>query len=49
MLIYPFPNGNGRHARLMADLMSLGGERFTWGGGSDLVSENELKGGILKR
>jgi Fic-DOC domain mobile mystery protein B len=31
--IHPFPSGNGRHARLMADLlvMSLGGERFTWG------------------
>jgi Fic-DOC domain mobile mystery protein B len=31
--IHPFPNGNGRHSRLMADLlvMSLGGERFTWG------------------
>ena len=31
--IHPFPNGNGRHARLMADLlvMQLGGERFTWG------------------
>jgi|SRR5579864_763612 len=31
--IHPFPNGNGRHARLMADLLvlSLGGERFTWG------------------
>lgn len=31
--IHPFPNGNGRHARLMADLlvMSLGGERLTWG------------------
>lgn len=33
VLIHPFPNGNGRHARLMADLlvMKLGGERFTWG------------------
>jgi Fic-DOC domain mobile mystery protein B len=33
VLIYPFPNGNGRHARLMADLvvMRLGGERFSWG------------------
>lgn len=33
VLIHPFPNGNGRHARLMADLlvMQLGGERFTWG------------------
>jgi Fic-DOC domain mobile mystery protein B len=31
--IHPFPNGNGRHSRLMSDLlvMSLGGERFTWG------------------
>jgi Fic-DOC domain mobile mystery protein B len=34
--IHPFPNGNGRHARLMADLliMRLGGERFTWGSAS---------------
>jgi Fic-DOC domain mobile mystery protein B len=33
--IHPFPNGNGRHARLMADLlvMRLGGTAFTWGGG----------------
>ncbi len=32
--IHPFPNGNGRHARLMADLLitRLGGEGFTWGG-----------------
>lgn len=31
--IHPFSNGNGRHARLMADLlvMQLGGERFSWG------------------
>jgi Fic-DOC domain mobile mystery protein B len=31
--IHPFPNGNGRHARLMADLlvMSIGQERFSWG------------------
>ncbi|MFI4985970.1 MAG: mobile mystery protein B [Alphaproteobacteria bacterium] len=34
--IHPFPNGNGRHARLMADLLvvQLGGARFTWGSGS---------------
>jgi Fic-DOC domain mobile mystery protein B len=33
--IHPFPNGNGRHTRLLADLMveRLGGEAFTWGGG----------------
>lgn len=31
--IHPFPNGNGRHTRLMADLlvMQLGRDRFTWG------------------
>jgi Fic-DOC domain mobile mystery protein B len=31
--IHPFPNGNGRHARLMADalIMHLGQARFTWG------------------
>ena len=34
--IHPFPNGNGRHARLAADLLveRLGGEPFSWGGGS---------------
>lgn len=31
--IHPFPNGNGRHARLAADLLAvaLGQSRFTWG------------------
>ncbi len=31
--IHPFPNGNGRHARLMLDLlvMRLGQVRFSWG------------------
>jgi Fic-DOC domain mobile mystery protein B len=32
--IHPFPNGNGRHARLMTDLFLenvLNGSRFTWG------------------
>jgi len=33
VFIHPFPNGNGRHARLMADLLveRLGQPRFTWG------------------
>ena len=31
--IHPFPNRNGRHARLAADLLikQLGGQRFRWG------------------
>ncbi|MGH1361953.1 MAG: mobile mystery protein B [Calditrichia bacterium] len=33
VLIHPFPNGNGRHARLAADLLLThhGEERFSWG------------------
>ncbi len=44
VLIHPFANGNGRHARLVADLlvMRLGGERFTWGRGS-LYGAGELR------
>lgn len=42
--IHPFPNGNGRHARLAADLLveRLGGEPFSWGGGS-LADVGELR------
>lgn len=42
--IHPFPNGNGRHARLMADLLvrRLGGTRFGWGAGS-LVTAGEAR------
>jgi Fic-DOC domain mobile mystery protein B len=34
--IHPFPNGNGRLSRLMADLlaMQLGRKRFSWGSAS---------------
>ena len=33
VLIHPFPNGNGRHSRLAADLLieQLGQASFTWG------------------
>jgi Fic-DOC domain mobile mystery protein B len=33
VLIHPFPNGNGRHARLMADVLleRSGREPFSWG------------------
>lgn len=42
--IHPFPNGNGRHARLAADLLieRLGGDPFTWGGGT-LANVGELR------
>jgi Fic-DOC domain mobile mystery protein B len=39
VVIHPFPNGNGRHARLYADLLLIkhfGTERLPWGG-QDLV------------
>lgn len=42
--IHPFPNGNGRHARLMADLIAeqAGRPRFSWGSGA-LVSTSDLR------
>ena len=42
--VHVFPNGNGRHARLMSDLllMELAGRKFEWGRGS-LVAANELR------
>src|SRR5574341_1455697 len=42
--IHPFPNGNGRLARLMADLLvtQLGGTPFSWGRGS-LRDHGELR------
>lgn len=42
--IHPFPNGNGRHARLAADLLaiSLGRQRFTWGS-ANLVEAAETR------
>jgi Fic-DOC domain mobile mystery protein B len=42
--VHPFPNGNGRHARLAADLLlaRLGRPRFTWGR-VNLVSPGETR------
>ena len=42
--IHPFVNGNGRHARLMADLLclKLGIAPFTWGS-ANLVSASEAR------
>ncbi|MBL8236110.1 MAG: mobile mystery protein B [Bryobacterales bacterium] len=43
--IHPFANGNGRHSRLMADLlvMELGRERFSWGR-ANLQEVGDLRG-----
>lgn len=44
VFIHPFPNGNGRHARLAADILvtQLDQPRLTWGS-SNLVTVNELR------
>ena len=43
--IHPFPNGNGRHSRLIADVLieKLGAPRFSWGGSSSLVDASALR------
>jgi Fic-DOC domain mobile mystery protein B len=48
VVIHPFPNGNGRHARLIADLfvMKLGRAAFTWGA-TDLVKPGEARARYL--
>ncbi|NLD46311.1 MAG: mobile mystery protein B [Clostridiaceae bacterium] len=43
--IHCFPNGNGRHSRLMTDTLLtdvLGKEPFTWGNG-DLIHEGDVR------
>ena len=44
--IHPFPNGNGRHGRICADLLNaaLGGEPFSWGIDAGLTT-----GGLRQR
>jgi Fic-DOC domain mobile mystery protein B len=46
--IHPFPNGNGRHTRMVADLLveRLGREPFTWGRGS-LTEVSELRASYM--
>lgn len=41
--IHPYPNGNGRWSRLMADLLvrRIGAQRFTWGSGGQLRALTE--------
>ena len=43
--IHLFPNGNGRHARLFADVIvaKYGGEKLTWGSNADLTTPDEVR------
>ena len=49
VLIHAFPNGNGRHARMIADLlvMSLGGAAFTWGA-VNLTAKGQARASYLE-
>ena len=43
--IHPFANGNGRHARMIADVVAMksGQTEFTWGAGKNLVAESDAR------
>ncbi|WP_236105689.1 mobile mystery protein B [Pandoraea fibrosis] len=47
--IHPFPNGNGRHSRMMADalLREMKASPFTWGGGGNLVEADNARARYL--
>lgn len=47
--IHPFANGNGRHARVMADLLveRFGGKPFSWGRTS-LTAASEVRNAYLE-
>ena len=46
--VHPFPNGNGRHARMAADLLCLqhGGHPFPWGA-SNLAAKSSVRTAYL--
>ena len=47
--IHAFPNGNGRHARMITDVLAvkLGRPEFTWGAGANLVAETAARASYL--
>lgn len=48
--IHLFPNGNGRHARVMTDILlekTFGLKPFTWGS-NDLINENMTRKSYIK-
>ncbi len=47
--VHPFPNGNGRHCRLMADLIMkhvFGGQHFSWGA-ANIKSDTKVRSQYL--
>ncbi|MGC1872430.1 MAG: mobile mystery protein B [Acidobacteriaceae bacterium] len=49
VFIHPFANGNGRHARLMADVLAKlqGRPEFTWNG-ADMVAQGNIRRGYIE-
>ncbi|MDQ0590711.1 mobile mystery protein B [Variovorax paradoxus] len=49
VLVHAFPNGNGRHARLMTDslLNQAGGHAFSWGNEGSLVAGGGVRDSYL--
>ena len=47
--VHPFPNGNGRHARLFADVCLFNNKEppFKWGGRANLTSQSTLRRAYL--
>lgn len=47
--IHPFANGNGRHARMITDvvLVKYGQAEFSWGAGAKLVAEGSARAAYL--
>ena len=47
--IHPFANGNGRHARMIADVVAVkyGRAEFTWGASKDLTAQGDARSRYL--
>ena len=48
--IHPFPNGNGRHSRLMADILieyGLNEKPFSWGNNANLVTSSDVRSSYI--